>query len=166
GRRLDEGHASEGAPGRLDAGSARVAGRAGAPDGDGTSCDDKQSERSIHEFATMKEPLDPRARVVFHGRVGRGSAIRCRAFASSEIDRSPPSHHQKGPRKERFMHRKIRCLTLLALVFVTVAGATAAWAQGVTGSALTGTITSPDGKPVPNAHVELRNTTTGEVFLG
>ena len=161
GRRLDERHAGGGAPDRLDGGSSGLAGGTAA-DGHGTSRDDQESGQSIHEFVTKKEPLDPRARVVFHGRVGQGSTIRRTTFDSPEIVRSPAM----GPRKERFMHRTIRRLTLLALLFVTVAGATAAWAQGVTGSALTGTINAPDGKPLPNAHVQLRNTTTGEVFYG
>ncbi len=51
------------------------------------------------------------------------------------------------------------------VVFAAVcAGAPGAFAQGVTGSAVTGTVTDPAGGPVPEASVQLRNTTNGAIF--
>ncbi|MDY7231209.1 TonB-dependent receptor [Hyalangium rubrum] len=52
----------------------------------------------------------------------------------------------------------------LALVIGTLAIASTALAQGVTGAALTGTITTTEGKPLPDAVVELRNESTGANF--
>lgn len=52
----------------------------------------------------------------------------------------------------------------LAVLFVLAATATA-WAQGVTGSAVTGTITEEGtGTPVVGAFIELKNTATGDTF--
>jgi outer membrane receptor protein involved in Fe transport len=52
----------------------------------------------------------------------------------------------------------------LALVIGALAFASTALAQGVTGSALTGTVITPEGQPVPDAVVELRNESTGATF--
>ncbi len=52
----------------------------------------------------------------------------------------------------------------LAVMFVLAAAATT-WAQGVTGSAVTGTITEEGtGTPIPGAFIELKNTATGDTF--
>jgi len=52
----------------------------------------------------------------------------------------------------------------LAVLFVLAAAATA-WAQGVTGSAVTGTVTDDkSGAPIPGAFIELKNTATGDSF--
>src|SRR5690349_5526625 len=52
----------------------------------------------------------------------------------------------------------------LAVLFVLAASATA-WSQGVTGSAVTGTITEEgNGTPVVGAFIELKNTATGDSF--
>jgi hypothetical protein len=59
----------------------------------------------------------------------------------------------------RYLRSIISRLTLLAVVFA----ASGALAQGVTGSAVTGTI-KEGGKPVAGASVQLRNPATGETF--
>src|SRR5690349_7603138 len=52
----------------------------------------------------------------------------------------------------------------LAVLFVLAATATA-WAQGVTGSAVTGTITEEgSGTPVAGAFIELKNAATGDTL--
>ena len=63
------------------------------------------------------------------------------------------------------MHSKLRSI----LVRLAVVGALSlvAWqarAQGVTGSALTGTVKDPEGAPVPEAAVQLRNPSTGDTY--
>ncbi|TMA29706.1 MAG: TonB-dependent receptor, partial [Deltaproteobacteria bacterium] len=60
------------------------------------------------------------------------------------------------------MHRYLR--SIFAAVGVLAAAAPTALAQGVTGSAVTGTVRDPEGTPVPAAQVQLRNTATGQVF--
>jgi hypothetical protein len=60
------------------------------------------------------------------------------------------------------MHRST-VAKLVVLVALAVADSRAL-AQGVTGSAVTGTIRDPDGAPVPGAKVQLQNPATGEVF--
>jgi hypothetical protein len=52
----------------------------------------------------------------------------------------------------------------LAVVIAALAISSTALAQGVTGSALTGTITDTDGKLVPDAVIELKNESTGATF--
>jgi outer membrane receptor protein involved in Fe transport len=52
----------------------------------------------------------------------------------------------------------------LIAVIGALAIASTSLAQGVTGSALTGTITDTDGKPLPDAVAELRNESTGVNF--
>ena len=54
-------------------------------------------------------------------------------------------------------------LRLIALFFTTVL-ASGALAQGVTGSAVTGTITNHENKPLPGVVVQLRNASTGTTF--
>ena len=56
------------------------------------------------------------------------------------------------------------CLRLVAVIGA-LAFASTALAQGVTGSALTGTVTTSDGKPLPDAALELRNDSTGTDFI-
>ncbi|MBN1209053.1 MAG: TonB-dependent receptor [Myxococcaceae bacterium] len=53
----------------------------------------------------------------------------------------------------------------LAVVIGALAIASTSLAQGVTGSALTGTITDTEGQPLPDAAVELRNESTGANFI-
>jgi outer membrane receptor protein involved in Fe transport len=55
------------------------------------------------------------------------------------------------------------CLRLAAVIGALVIASTSL-AQGVTGSALTGTITS-EGQPLPDAVIELRNEATGATFV-
>src|SRR6476469_8274634 len=50
--------------------------------------------------------------------------------------------------------------TFIAILLVSAG----AWAQGVTGSAVTGVVRDPDGAPVPEAQVQLRNPTTGDLY--
>jgi hypothetical protein len=52
----------------------------------------------------------------------------------------------------------------LVVLAALVVAESRALAQGVTGSAVTGTIRDPDGQPVPGAKVQLHNTASGEVF--
>jgi hypothetical protein len=52
-------------------------------------------------------------------------------------------------------------LTVLVLTTVFASGALA---QGVTGSALTGTVTSQDNQPIPDVVIQVRNTATGTTF--
>jgi len=56
------------------------------------------------------------------------------------------------------------CLRL-AVVIAALAIASTSLAQGITGSALTGTVTDTEGKPLPDAVVELRNESTGANFV-
>jgi outer membrane receptor protein involved in Fe transport len=53
----------------------------------------------------------------------------------------------------------------LAAVIGALVIASTALAQGVTGSALTGTITTDQGQPLPDAVIELRNDSTGATFV-
>jgi len=63
------------------------------------------------------------------------------------------------------MHCKSRSiLARLTIVGALLLVASEARAQGVTGSALTGTVQDPDGAPVPSAKVQLRNTGTGDTY--
>jgi len=55
-------------------------------------------------------------------------------------------------------------LRLLVLLFTTVLASGGALAQGVTGSAVTGTITDQNKKPLPGVVVQIRNTATGASF--
>ncbi len=55
-------------------------------------------------------------------------------------------------------------LRLLLLLFTTVLASGGALAQGVTGSAVTGTITNHENKPLPGVVVQIRNTATGVSF--
>ena len=62
--------------------------------------------------------------------------------------------------------RRYTCslIKVLAVLSVLVA-ASVAWAQGVTGSAVTGAITEEGtGAPVAGAFVQLKNTATGDSF--
>ncbi|MFN2546581.1 MAG: carboxypeptidase regulatory-like domain-containing protein [Myxococcales bacterium] len=59
------------------------------------------------------------------------------------------------------MHRYFAKLILLAFVTLVVPGALA---QGVTGSAVSGTVKKTNGEPVANAAVQLRNPATGDTF--
>jgi hypothetical protein len=52
----------------------------------------------------------------------------------------------------------------LAVLFFTTLLASGALAQGVTGSAVTGTISGPDNRPVPDVVVTIRNVGTGATF--
>jgi hypothetical protein len=55
-------------------------------------------------------------------------------------------------------------IKVLAVLSVLVATATV-WAQGVTGSAVTGTVTEDgSGTPIPGAFIELKNTSTGDTL--
>ena len=60
--------------------------------------------------------------------------------------------------------RPLRSGPVGALVSALLLAGPAALAQGVTGAALTGTVTDPAGAPVPDSSVQLRNTTTGALF--
>jgi outer membrane receptor protein involved in Fe transport len=60
------------------------------------------------------------------------------------------------------MHRST-IAKLVVLVALVVADSRAL-AQGVTGSAVTGTVRDPDGAPVPEASVQLRDPATGQIF--
>jgi hypothetical protein len=62
--------------------------------------------------------------------------------------------------------RRYTCSLIKVLAVLSVLAATSvAWAQGVTGSAVTGTITEEGtGAPVAGAFVQLKNTATGDSF--
>ena len=62
------------------------------------------------------------------------------------------------------MHRYLGSNVLKFIVVGALAFAGSARAQGVTGSALTGTVKDPDGAPIPGAAVQLRNTATGDTY--
>ncbi len=53
----------------------------------------------------------------------------------------------------------------LAAIFAALAIASTSLAQGVTGSALTGKVVTPEGQAIPDAVVELRNDSTGADFI-
>jgi outer membrane receptor protein involved in Fe transport len=60
------------------------------------------------------------------------------------------------------MHRSLMArFVLLAALVVASSGALA---QGITGSAVTGSVKDPEGTPVPDATVQLRNPATGQAF--
>src|ERR1700682_4260448 len=63
------------------------------------------------------------------------------------------------------MHRYLRSIVarLMFMMSIAVTGS-AALAQGVTGSAVTGTVKDDAGKPLEGVSVQLRNTATGETF--
>ena len=61
------------------------------------------------------------------------------------------------------MHRNRRIIARLAGVVLAVS-TSGAFAQGVTGSALTGTVTNDKGTPIEGAAVQLRNPATGDNF--
>src|SRR6202171_6290959 len=63
------------------------------------------------------------------------------------------------------MHRYLRSIVarLMVMMAIAVTGS-AALAQGVTGSAVTGTVKDDAGKPLEGVSVQLRNTATGETF--
>lgn len=63
------------------------------------------------------------------------------------------------------MHRTVRWFVSRMIFLLAVALAPAeVFAQGVTGAAVTGVVTDPSGAPVPDASVQLRNTSTGALF--
>ena len=55
-------------------------------------------------------------------------------------------------------------LARLVVVGALVVADSGALAQGITGSALTGTVKDPEGTPIPEATVQLRNPATGQAF--
>ena len=59
---------------------------------------------------------------------------------------------------------RMRCLLRVAVVSALFLTATGALAQGITGSAVTGTVKDPDGQPVPEATVQLHNPSTGDTY--
>jgi len=59
------------------------------------------------------------------------------------------------------MHRYLRSITWGLTILAAIAADTGALAQGVTGSAVTGTVTDDAGQPVEGAVVQLRNESTG-----
>lgn len=59
------------------------------------------------------------------------------------------------------MHRYLRSITWGLTLLVAIAADRGALAQGVTGSAVTGTVTDDAGQPVEGAQVQLRNEATG-----
>jgi hypothetical protein len=62
------------------------------------------------------------------------------------------------------MHRLVRAFLVRLTLLLAVAVAHSALAQGVTGSALTGTVTKDKGGPVAGASILLRNPATGDSF--
>lgn len=62
------------------------------------------------------------------------------------------------------MHRNLRSFLLRLTLVTAVALARSVLAQGVTGSALTGSVTKEKGVPVAGAVIDLRNPTTGDAF--
>ncbi len=62
------------------------------------------------------------------------------------------------------MHRNLRSLVVKLTLMVAVAGAQSALAQGVTGSALTGAVTTDKGEKAVGVPVQLRNPATGDTF--
>lgn len=64
---------------------------------------------------------------------------------------------------QRYMCSLIKLVAVLSILVVT----TTVWAQGVTGSAVTGTISEDgSGTPVAGAFIELKNTATGDTLTG
>jgi len=59
---------------------------------------------------------------------------------------------------------KLRALTTTSIILGTIAAASSALAQGVTGSAVTGVIEGEGAGPLDGAQVQLRNTATGEGY--
>ncbi|HEX3762991.1 MAG TPA: carboxypeptidase regulatory-like domain-containing protein, partial [Kofleriaceae bacterium] len=63
------------------------------------------------------------------------------------------------------MHRYVSSLSRVFAVLSIVVVTATAWAQGVTGSAVTGTITEEGSNtPIPGAFIELKNTSTGDTL--
>ncbi len=63
------------------------------------------------------------------------------------------------------MHRYLRSIVvMLVFMMAIVVPGSEALAQGVTGSAVTGTVTDEEGKPIQDATVQLRNPATGQTF--
>jgi len=63
------------------------------------------------------------------------------------------------------MHRRLRSILAKLIVLGALAVAeSGALAQGVTGSAMTGIVTDPDGAPIADATVQLVNPATGETY--
>ena len=62
------------------------------------------------------------------------------------------------------MHRYLRSITWGITLLVAIAAHRGALAQGVTGSAVTGTVTDDAGQPVERAVVQLRNEANGLTF--
>jgi hypothetical protein len=60
---------------------------------------------------------------------------------------------------QRYVCSLIRLLAVLSILVVTGTS----WAQGVTGSAVTGTVTEDgSGTPIAGAFIELKNAATGD----
>src|SRR4051812_36249418 len=64
------------------------------------------------------------------------------------------------------MHRHLYANIRKGLATGLLLAALGANAQGVTGAAVTGTVTKQGGGAVPNASVQVRNPNTGETFTG
>jgi outer membrane receptor protein involved in Fe transport len=63
------------------------------------------------------------------------------------------------------MHRYLRSIVAKLVVMMAIAvPGSEALAQGVTGSAVTGTVSDEEGKPIQGATVQLRNPATGQTF--
>jgi hypothetical protein len=62
------------------------------------------------------------------------------------------------------MRRSLRSVTVAASILVAVCGLPTAWAQGVTGSAVTGTIAGDGMGPLATAVIQLKNLATGDTF--
>ena len=62
------------------------------------------------------------------------------------------------------MHRPRRSIRAVVLLLCAATLAPEAFAQGVTGSAVTGTVTDETGAPLAGASVQLRNVSTGDTF--
>jgi Carboxypeptidase regulatory-like domain/TonB dependent receptor len=61
--------------------------------------------------------------------------------------------------------KSVGSLILVVILLALFCGATAAWAQEVTGS-ITGTVTDPSGAPIAGASVSAKDTARGVVFAG
>src|SRR6266545_6466091 len=95
--------------------------------------------------------------------LGVAASVSCQASArwSSRATAAVAPHADWGS----FMHRYLRAVKVVLVVLATLAvAAPTAWAQGVTGSAVTGIITDETGKPVDGAEVQLINPNTGDLF--
>ena len=62
------------------------------------------------------------------------------------------------------MHRNSRSFVVKLTLLLALAAAQSALAQGVTGSALSGTVTNDKGAAVEGASIQLRNPATGDTF--